>query len=171
MIKCIFVKELKKSLPYATLAKELENNPTLESSAKAVKELKHCIVKAGLNTLRKLIGLEIILTNNEIKDFVKAIRSLENRGILLKGTTKKINSLEGELINSLTPLTRVVLALMLNVLKPLVNRVLAQLRLTATVSATVAAIQKKILGSQVHPSNLPKQTTLTVLNLLKTLVS
>ena len=32
-------------------------------------------------------GSGIMLTNNEIKDIVKVIRSLENRGILLKGTT------------------------------------------------------------------------------------
>ena len=34
-------------------------------------------------------GLEITLTKNEIKD-IKVIRSLENRGILLKETTKKL---------------------------------------------------------------------------------
>ena len=31
----------------------------------------------------------ITLTNNKIKDVMKVINSLENRGILLKGTTKK----------------------------------------------------------------------------------
>ena len=31
----------------------------------------------------------IKLTNNEIKDIIKAIKSLENRDILLKGTTEK----------------------------------------------------------------------------------
>ena len=35
------------------------------------------------------------LTNNEIKDIMKAIKPLENRGILLKGTTRNINSQEG----------------------------------------------------------------------------
>ena len=35
-------------------------------------------------------GLEITLTKNEIKDIIKVIRSLENRGILLKETTKKL---------------------------------------------------------------------------------
>ena len=33
----------------------------------------------------------ITITNNEIKDFMKIIKHLENRGILLKGTTRKIN--------------------------------------------------------------------------------
>ena len=31
-----------------------------------------------------------MLTNNEIKDIIKVIRSLENRGILLKETIRKI---------------------------------------------------------------------------------
>ena len=41
------------------------------------------------------MGLGITLTNNEIKDIIKVIRSLENKGILLKGTTEKIISQEG----------------------------------------------------------------------------
>ena len=36
----------------------------------------------------------IPLTNNEIKDIIKVIRSLENTGILLKGTTRKSISQE-----------------------------------------------------------------------------
>ena len=39
-------------------------------------------------------GAGITLTNNEIKDTMKVIKSLENREILLKGTTRKITSLE-----------------------------------------------------------------------------
>ena len=35
------------------------------------------------------------LTNNELKGIIKVIKSLENRGILLKGTTRKITSQEG----------------------------------------------------------------------------
>ena len=35
-------------------------------------------------------GSGITLTNNEVKDIKKIIRSLENRGILLKGITKKL---------------------------------------------------------------------------------
>ena len=36
-----------------------------------------------------------IITNNEIKAFIKVIKSLENRGILVKGTATKITSQEG----------------------------------------------------------------------------
>ena len=34
-------------------------------------------------------GSGITLTNNETKDIIKVIKSLETEGILLKGTTKK----------------------------------------------------------------------------------
>ena len=34
----------------------------------------------------------ITLTNNDIKDIMKLIKSLEHRAILLKGTTTKITS-------------------------------------------------------------------------------
>ena len=36
-----------------------------------------------------ITGSGITLTNNEMIDFIKVIKSLENRGILLKGTTRK----------------------------------------------------------------------------------
>ena len=36
------------------------------------------------------MAYRIMLTNNEIKDIIKEIKSLENRGILLEETTKKI---------------------------------------------------------------------------------
>ena len=46
-------------------------------------------------------GLEITITNNEIKDIMKVIKSLENRGILLKGTTRKIAGQEWVCLNFL----------------------------------------------------------------------
>ena len=46
-----------------------------------------------------------MLTNNEIKDIIKVISSLENKGILLKGTTKKVTNQKGGLAKSvLVPL-------------------------------------------------------------------
>ena len=42
-----------------------------------------------------ITGSGITLTKNEIKDIIKVIKSLENRGVLLKGTTRKISSQEG----------------------------------------------------------------------------
>ena len=65
----------------------------------------------------------------------------------MKGTTRKINSQKGALLNFLAQLTRVSLPLMKNVLTPLAMRVPVLLELTAAVSATDAAIQRKIVGS------------------------
>ena len=45
------------------------------------------------------------MTNNQIKDTIIIIGSLENTGILSTGTTKKISQ-KGRLLNFLVPLTR-----------------------------------------------------------------
>ena len=45
-----------------------------------------------LNKFTSSKGPGTTLTNNEIKDIIKLIKSLENRGILLKETTRKITS-------------------------------------------------------------------------------
>ena len=37
--------------------------------------------------IKKLSAAGIALTDNEIKNIIKVIKSLENRGILLKGTS------------------------------------------------------------------------------------
>ena len=42
--------------------------------------------------------------DKEIKYIIKVIRSLENRGILLKGTTRKITSQDGGFLNFVKPL-------------------------------------------------------------------
>ena len=47
-----------------------------------------------------------MLRNNEIKYTTKVIKSLENRGISLKGITRKINGQKGGLLNFLGPLMR-----------------------------------------------------------------
>ena len=51
-------------------------------------------VNKGINELNKKFtsskGSEITLTNDGIKDIIKVSRCLENRGILLKGTTKEL---------------------------------------------------------------------------------
>ena len=46
----------------------------------------------GIKSIKNCFGGGITLTDNEIKDIIKVIKSLENRGILLlqkNGTTKK----------------------------------------------------------------------------------
>ena len=88
-----------------------------------------------------------ILTNNEIKDILKVIKSLENRRILLKETTRKITSHEGRFLNFLRSLMTAGLSLMKNVLTPLAKTVLLPFALKAGISAVNEAIQKKIPGS------------------------
>ena len=91
------------------------------------------------------MGSGITLTNTEIKVTIKVIKSLENRGILLKGTTTKVaNQKGGFLCNVLGSIMKVGLLLMKNVLTPLVKNVLIPLGLMGAASATDAAIQKKI---------------------------
>ena len=58
-------------------------------------------IKGGISSIT---GSEITLTNNEIKGITKVITFLENRGILFKGTTRKITSHEGGFLNFLRPL-------------------------------------------------------------------
>ena len=50
-----------------------------------------------------IFGTGITLTNNEIKDIMKIVKFLGNRGILLKGTTRKITTQKGGL-NFVMPL-------------------------------------------------------------------
>ena len=79
---------------------------------------------------------------------MKVIKSLENRGILLKVTTRKITSQEGGYLNFLRPLMTAGLLFMKSVLTSLAKSVLLPLGLSAGMSAADAAIQKKIYGSR-----------------------
>ena len=74
------------------------------------------------------------------------LRYLENRGILLKGTTKNITSQEADFLNFLKPLMRSGILLMRNVLTPSAKSVLLPLGLTAAALKTDAVIQIKIFG-------------------------
>ena len=49
----------------------------------------------------KFRGSGLALTNNEIKDIIKKVKSLENIEIFLKETTRKITSQEGKFHNFL----------------------------------------------------------------------
>ena len=81
-------------------------------------------------SIKEKLGSVITLTNNEIKAIMKGIKSLENRGILLKGTCRKITSQEGGFLNFLRPLMTG-LPLMKSVLKPLAKSVLLPFVLSA----------------------------------------
>ena len=91
--------------------------------------MKNFDVLAGLFNGKKLkiTGSGITLTNNEIKYIIKVIRCLENRGILLKGTTKKVTSQEEGFLNFLRPLMSFDFPLIKNVLIPLAKSVLVPL--------------------------------------------
>ena len=65
-----------------------------------------------------ITGSKITLTNNEIKDIMKVMKSLENKEILLKETTRKITSREGGFLNCLRPLMTAGLPLMKSLLPP-----------------------------------------------------
>ena len=92
-------------------------------------------------------GSGITLTNIEIKEFMKVLKFLENRGILLKGTIRNITSQEGRVLNFLRLLRTTGLPLMKGAFTPLTKSVLLLFGLTAADSAIDAAIQKKIYGS------------------------
>ena len=71
---------------------------------------------------------------------MKVIKSLENTGILLIGTTTKTTSQEGGFLNFLRPLKTASLPLMKNVLNPLGKSVLILLGLTTAMPATDVAV-------------------------------
>ena len=90
-------------------------------------------------------GSGMTLTNNEIKDIMKVIKSLENKKNLLKGTTAKITGQKGRFLNFLRSLMSTGLPSMKSVLTRKAKSVLLPFGLTAAVSATDTAIQKKIM--------------------------
>ena len=86
---------------------------------------------------------------NNSKDNSK-IKSLETRGVLLKGTTRKITSQEGGFLNFLRSLITAGLLLMNSVLTPLSKNVLLPFGLSAGMSAADAAIQKKFMDQELQ---------------------
>ena len=115
------------------------------------------------NVSKRTFGAGINLTNNEIKDFMKVIKSLEKRGMLLKETTRKIFSQEGGFLIFFRLLMTVVLPLMKSVLTPLGQNFLLPFGLSAGMSAPDAAIPKKIYGSG-RPWDLASRTTALIIS-------
>ena len=135
------------NFPYKVLesySKELSNIDT----KKYKNNKNYLFIDSGLNMIGKKIkekfGPGKTLRNNEIKDIMKVVQSLKNRGTLLKVITWKFTSQEGGLLKFLRPLMIACLQLMKNILTPLAKSILIILGLTAAASATNAAIQKKI---------------------------
>ena len=90
-------------------------------------------------------GPEITQRNNEIKDTIKVISSLENTGFLWKKSSRNIIS-EGEFLSFLWPWMSVGLPLIKNVLTLLAKRILIRLWLTAVASAANADTQIFFFG-------------------------
>ena len=103
------------------------------------------IIKNLKNASDKALVTVITLTNNKIKDIMKVIKSLENRGISLKGTTRKIPNQKGGSLNFFRPLMRAGLPLQKSVLIPLAKNVLLPFGLSVEMSAADAAIQRKFM--------------------------
>ena len=96
----------------------------------------------------KNLGAGITLTKSEIKD-IKILWSLENRGILLKGTTKKITSQEGFKF-FFRQLRTAGLPLIKNVLTPIMKNVMLPFGLSVGMSAVDAAIQKQLMDQELQ---------------------
>ena len=93
---------------------------------------------------------------------MQVINSSENRGILLKSTTRKITSQEGGVSNFLRPLITAGLPLIKSVLIQLAKSFLLPLGLLVGMSAANAAIQRKIYGSG-RLLNLASRTTTSII--------
>ena len=115
----------------------------------------YVLVDIGLNLLCKKIkkGISSItrswltLRNNEIKDIVKGIKSLEKRRILLKTFLRKITSQKKKgSLNFLKSLVKAGLALIKIVLIPLAKSVLIPFGFSAGMPEADGSIQKESDG-------------------------
>ena len=84
----------------ANKIKDLSNNMSLDDAMTI-----SVVSTKTLSNPKNISGTEITLTSNEIYyEIMKVINSLENREILLQGTTRKITSQEGGFLKFCRPL-------------------------------------------------------------------
>ena len=142
----------------------------------------HKLVYLGLSILdiRKIYDSDydnnfphkLLLTNTQVSKHCQAFANSSSANVKLSKTplykTKQFGGFLGRLLG---PLQTTDLPLIENGLRALFKNVLITLGLTATTSATDAAISKKMFGSGTRPrvlasrpSDLAKQTTLIVSN-------
>ena len=100
---------------------------------------------------------------------MKLIKSVENRGILLKGTTRNIASREGGFLIFLRPLMTAGLPLMKNVRTPWPKNVFLLFGLLAGLSAADGAIQKKIYGSRTTALIISNEEMSDIMKIVKSL--
>ena len=134
--------ELLVGIPYI-FAKE-GTKQLIKRAPEITRYLTNYFVNKKINELNKKFtsskGSGITLANNEIKDIIKVIKSLENRGILSKETTRKSTSQEKKFLNFLRLLMTSRLSVMKSMLTPLGKSVLLPFRLSAKMPAADAAI-------------------------------
>ena len=80
--------------------KELKNTGTKKLNNDILLDARRNIIRKKIeNRISSITGLGTTLTNNEIKDIMKVIQSLEIREILLKGTTRNVTTQEEYLLH------------------------------------------------------------------------
>ena len=118
--------ELLVASPYTAL--KVETQELIKRAPELTKDATRYFVNKEINRLKKDFtsseGSRITLTNNKVKNIIKVIKSLENKGVLLRGNTRKITGHKGGCLNSLKPLMTAGLPLMKSVLTPLAKSVL-----------------------------------------------
>ena len=142
---------------------------------KSKKYTRKVFANAGLNTLGKKRAFSIYGFRNKgnkqwHKNIIKVIEHLQNKGILLKGTTEKSISQGRKFLNNvLAPLMRVGLPLMKNVLTPLTKGFLIPLELTAAAPTSGAAVQKNIYGTSMATLITSNEEMKDIMKILKSL--
>ena len=110
-------------------ADKLSKKVTVNDIIKIAADSKN-VIKEFKNASDNFLGTGVTLTDNEMKYIIKVIKSLENRAILLEGTTRKIAGQEGGFLNFIRPLMTAGLPLMKSVLTPLAKNALVPLGLS-----------------------------------------
>ena len=115
---------------------------------------------------------KFLLTNTHVSKLCKTFANSSSANIKLSKTQLHEIVLSGRFLGRLLgPLLKTGLHLMKNVLKPLAKSVLIPLGLTATVSATDAAIHKKIFGFGRRPSDLVLHSSDLALRMMTLIIS
>ena len=123
-------------------------------------------VDNSIKGIKTFFGGSITLTDNERTDIMKVIKSLENRGILLKRTTRKITSQERGYLNFLMLLMTAGLPSIKGVLT---KNVLLAFGLSAEMSAVDATIQKDICRSGTTALAISNEHTEHIMKTVKSL--
>ena len=123
-----------------TIAKESKNIGATKNNDILKNAGLHLLGEKIKKGISSVTSPAITLTNNEIKNIKKIIKSVENKVILLKGTATKITTQKAGYLNFFRPLTTANVPLMKSLITPLAENVLTSLRLSVGISAADAAI-------------------------------